>query len=468
MNSKTEATKNRVSFHRNTILLAISFALSTFHLKTSAQCDGTPTMTDARDGNVYNIIQIDGSNGPYCLGTSQCWMSENLDAGSRVAPANNMNNAGSLAANQAVANIEKYCDGGINGSAVQGDCSTRGGLYQWDEAMAYTSSVGGNGPGPQGICPTGWHIPTDNEWKCMEMNLGMTQVQTDNTFWRGTSEGDQIKNVADCFGGVNCGISGFEAFPLGGTRSEDGLFWGGITGMTWWTASTNGTDPWRRHIEIGRATIARNASLKARGYAIRCVRDNAPIPLPVELLFFDAKWLDNNYQTVELNWETASEINNSHFEIERSLDGIHFEYLKTVDRIINNTQNNHYNSLDEDPYIEGISYYRLKQVDNNGDFEYSNIEALNVPEGLSFINLYPNPMVNNATVVLTSSQDNRVLIDITNSLGQKVKSLEKNITVGFNSFNLDASKLDAGNYFIEISTSSGLYKVEREFIKSNK
>ncbi len=100
--------------------------------------------------------------------------------------------------------IEKYCYN--NDTNI---CATDGGLYQWNEMMQYSTSGG-----VQGICPTGWHLPTDSEWKTLEMALGMTQVQADLTGWRGTDQGTQLKSG---------GTSGFQAL-LAGFRNTLGSF----------------------------------------------------------------------------------------------------------------------------------------------------------------------------------------------------------------------------------------------------
>ncbi len=101
--------------------------------------------------------------------------------------------------------------------SYQGNCNILGGLYQWNEAMQYSTTAG-----VQGICPTGWHIPTDAEWQTMEMNLspGMSPAQAAATGWRGTTQGHQIKTG---------GTSGFEGlvgfvYLVGGLRRKQSLF----------------------------------------------------------------------------------------------------------------------------------------------------------------------------------------------------------------------------------------------------
>lgn len=77
--------------------------------------------------------------------------------------------------------VEKYCYGDDEANCTAND---NGGLYQWEEAMGYT-----NVDGSRGICPAGSHIPTDNEWKILEISQGMAPGISDQTGWRGNDEG---------------------------------------------------------------------------------------------------------------------------------------------------------------------------------------------------------------------------------------------------------------------------------------
>ncbi len=127
-------------------------------------------------------------------------MAENLNVGSMINGSSNQTNNGI---------IEKYCydDNTSN-------CDTYGGLYQWEEMMQYVTT-----PGAQGICPDGWHLPTDEEFKTMEMALGMSQGEADDTGWRGTDEGGKMKESGTThwyspnMGATNS--SGFTALPGG-------------------------------------------------------------------------------------------------------------------------------------------------------------------------------------------------------------------------------------------------------------
>lgn len=406
----------------------ITLVLTLFSGTILAQCDGQATFTDSRDGNVYNQVTIG----------SQCWMAENLNfstSGTFINGTINQTNNGV---------VEKYC---YNNSDAM--CTSWGGLYQWGEVMQY-STVSGS----QGICPDGWHIPTDAEWCTLENTVQPGADPGCNTFgWRG--------------GELEVGQPhGFEGQRAGYRGSGAAFLTNGTEGIVWSSSETSGSTAMARDWDVATTGSLRYNGAKDMGLSIRCVRNTAPWPLPIELLYFKANWLDQSYKQVILEWETLSESSNSHFEIERSIDAIHFEHVKSVAGVGETNENVDYSTLDNSPYQEGTSYYRLKQIDNNGDFEYSNIEALNIPEGLSFINLFPNPAVNDLNVLLTSSQEDEVTIKVVNNLGQTVREMGEIVEKGYNAIKLNVSEMDAGNYFIEIYTTSGKYKIERKFMKA--
>ena len=218
--------------------------------KASFSC-GTSTVTDV-DSKVYNTVSI---------GT-QCWMRENMmttkypdgsnitrgpvgatwdgtDHGYYAYPPNTANTA-----EESLANIQS---------------GKLGFLYQWSAAMH-----GSITQGAQGICPTGWHIPTDTEYKTLEMQLGLTQVQADATGWRGTDQGTQMKTVsATTFSGL-----------IAGLRYTDGSFVNRSTYSRFWSSSAvDASDAWYRYLHSGFATVARFDNDKAYGFSVRCVQD---------------------------------------------------------------------------------------------------------------------------------------------------------------------------------------------------
>ncbi len=126
--------------------------------------------------------------------------------------------------------------------------------------------------GAQGICPTGWHVPTDTEWKTLEMALGMTQTEADAIDWRGADQGNQLKTAADCSGGINCGSSGFLAL-LAGIRVTDGSFLFRGTSPFFWSSTESGSSAWDRDLYLLEARVTRFTLPNAFGVSVRCVKD---------------------------------------------------------------------------------------------------------------------------------------------------------------------------------------------------
>ena len=204
---------------------------------------------DLRDYQTYKTVTI---------GT-QTWMAENLNFGTRIDGATDqMDNS----------IFEKYCYGDDPAK-----CTNYGGLYQWDEMMQYVTT-----PGTQGVCPTGWHLPTDNEWKTMEMHLGMTQAQADGTSYRGTDQGSQMadNDVLWNNGALNqnaaFGSSGFAALPTG-RRYTSGAFFYQYRKAYFWSSSESGTFAWYRYLDYLDPRVNRQTLNKTYGFSVRCVRD---------------------------------------------------------------------------------------------------------------------------------------------------------------------------------------------------
>jgi len=125
--------------------------------------------------------------------------------------------------------------------------------------------------------------------------------------------------------------------------------------------------------------------------------DKIQTPLPVELISFEA---NANEDKVDLEWITASEINNDFFTIERSSDAINWEDVSKINGAGNSNQTISYYDVDYNPIV-GTSYYRLKQTDFNGEYKYSNIVPVKFIKGTSenqLINIFPNP-ANSGSIV---------------------------------------------------------------------
>lgn len=182
----------------------------------------------------------------------------------------------------------------------------------------------------------------------------------------------------------------------------------------------------------------------------------APIfPLPVELLHFKATAVGSK---TLLEWKTASELNNSHFEIERSPDAINFEKIGEMDGAGNSNIEIHYEHTDEFP-MGGINYYRLKQVDLNEAFEFSNIVSVYFEESLS-ISVFPNPASQQIFVQLKDNQ-NDLRLQIFNLTGQLL--MESMLPKGDNRAEMDVSKLPKGVYHVRIMGNQTM--LTQQFVK---
>ncbi len=127
------------------------------------------------------------------------------------------------------------------------------------------------------IAPEGWHVPTDAEWKQLEMYLGMSQAEADTYGWRGTDEGGKLKETGTThWNSPNAGAtneSGFTALP-GGWRNIDGTFYAmGDIAIFWSSTEYNSPYAWRRRLDYDNSRVRRGNSSKQDGFSVRCVRD---------------------------------------------------------------------------------------------------------------------------------------------------------------------------------------------------
>lgn len=174
-------------------------------------------------------------------------------------------------------------------------------------------------------------------------------------------------------------------------------------------------------------------------------------PLPVVLSSFDGVRIDRK---VFLNWNTASEINNSGFEIERSIDGKTFNVIGFVKGKGNSNLLNKYQFIDAE--INNISevYYRLKQIDYNKKSEYSRtIRITNDKQNnLDAISVSPNPFNNELNIQMVAATDKNILVSIYNVNGQLVYQKNESVLVGKNSITInDVSNLVSGIYFLKVN-----------------
>ena len=176
-------------------------------------------------------------------------------------------------------------------------------------------------------------------------------------------------------------------------------------------------------------------------------------PLPIELLNFSATQLDN--ESVSLDWQTATEINNDYFTIERSENGLDWNELYKIDGAGNSSDLLSYSRTDKHPLM-GLSYYRLKQTDLDGEFEYSKMISVNVID-MNNLQIFPNPTNSYITIMGKEVEFSEVIVY--NTLGQDVTELTKEIITNGKQLVIDLSELNTGFYYIKTkNTSNKVYK----------
>jgi hypothetical protein len=172
--------------------------------------------------------------------------------------------------------------------------------------------------------------------------------------------------------------------------------------------------------------------------------------VPVELISFTASVVDEH---VNLNWSTASETNNYGFEVERKTAGQEFSKIGFVGGYGTITESKSYNYVDN-TVSSGSYTYRLKQVDFDGTFEYSNEVEVDLdlaPSAYSLAQNYPNPFNPNTKIDFSLASDSKVTLRIFDILGQEVAIIvNANLGAGLHSFNFDASTLNSGVYVYTI------------------
>ena len=190
----------------------------------------TGIFTDSRDEKTYKWVKIG----------EQTWMAENLafkvDTGGCWAYDNNETNA-----------------------------LTYGYLYNWDVAML--------------VAPQGWHIPTDSEWKTLEIYLGMSQDDADIVGCRGNNQGSQLAGNEglwsddDLDQNVNFGTSGFLALPSGARNYDDGVFYRKGNLSVWWSNTDDDVNVYSRGLDDSATCVMRSGDNKLYGFSVRCIKN---------------------------------------------------------------------------------------------------------------------------------------------------------------------------------------------------
>ena len=221
-------------------------------------CPGTPTLTDV-DGNVYNTVQIG----------QQCWMKENLRT-------THYADHTEIPAGSTTSYTDPYRYAPNND---EGNVPTYGYLYNWPAVMRYFSSSSANPSGVQGICPTGWHVPSDSEWTqftdyvssqsqyvCGSDNTYIAKALAGTTGWSSSTNTCAVGNTPS---GNNA--MGFSALPAGFYGGGYGGF--GDLALFWSATEYNGSNAYYRYLSYDSSNVYWYYDDEYDGFSVRCLRD---------------------------------------------------------------------------------------------------------------------------------------------------------------------------------------------------
>ncbi|MDR0692571.1 MAG: hypothetical protein LBF69_05995, partial [Prevotellaceae bacterium] len=270
------------------------------------------TFEDPRDKKVYKIVK---------MADGKVWFAENLNYqdgltfNQQAGQANGVPYTSTANGIDAIGSF--WCPPVANATAStdKNTCNVYGALYTWETAMSedgkgvwdeanvssnyFNTGTPGNTAGAtannargggRGICPSGWHVPTELEWAQLldaVDGAAATYVNQEATGWWGEDAGVKMKSASTYMGGDpgngawadhdnrGTNASGFGAVPAGNRNTNGAQFGGRGTTVYYWSSSVGSSSgAWRRNLDYNNAQVYRNLSSRSYGFSVRCVRDN--------------------------------------------------------------------------------------------------------------------------------------------------------------------------------------------------
>lgn len=276
-----------------------------------------------------------------------------------------------------------------------------------------------------------YHInPNDSSYLVSQKDASLTYI-SECEYW--------ILNRTSGTSNVKVTLSWDDAY-LCGINNLSNLVAAKWNGLKWNDLGNGGTT-----IATGGGAISSASNISSFS-PFTLAMNNGTQPLPVELTSFSAKRINN---LVALNWQTASEFNNDYFQIEKSKDALHWDAIGKISSLGNSTQLRQYQFNDSFP-IQGINYYRLKQVDLDGSYTYSNVcnAIFDAQRGITWT-AYPNPA--GALLSIELSQ-------LTEAINYRITDLFGRVVINgkLNSLKstIDIHSIASGTYFLEVDTEN--------------
>lgn len=172
--------------------------------------------------------------------------------------------------------------------------------------------------------------------------------------------------------------------------------------------------------------------------------------MPVELVYFSAYAIAND--NVKVEWKTLSELNNDFFIVERSGDGKEFHETARIKGAGNSSKELSYSFVDENPLTSKVSYYRLKQVDYDGQYSYSPAVPVRLSgEGLELLNVFSDYTHQTATLIVNSEHEGKIPFELGDFTGRVLKKGLIHVTNGINTETIYLPGFSKGIYFLHLS-----------------
>ncbi|MCZ2356604.1 MAG: T9SS type A sorting domain-containing protein [Bacteroidia bacterium] len=265
---------------------------------------------------------------------------------------------------------------------------------------------------------------------------------------------DNGKWVIDAFNAGGASISGSDAIysPTLYPRTVTN-YCPGAAGYTVMKQPTGAGNSWNMYGTCDpTSTSARITRLNITNGFSEFGVEQSTTPLPVDFLSLTANPINNQY--IAVKWITEKEFENVGFELERSLDGHQYQKITWVDGNGTSQVQHTYGYDDKNVNANNLYYYRLKQIDSNGGFRYSNVVSAMINSNELGIQLYPNPTSGQLNIDFFTPEDDILQAKVINVLGQEVLKKQFTAKKGPQTFILDISGIAEGTYTVVLSNST--------------
>ncbi len=353
-----------------------------------------------------------------------------------------------------------------NTISVNGNLSTVDAGYVQGQFRRAVSAAGGSYGFPLGLEPAGAGAARGVQYSRLDLDAntydvitGYFEVGSDNTVVGTPLECSGY--TIDYYGGTDHGEWDYTDITASGSGIYEMFVWpqdATFSTNTVWlitkdaTISGTADDCGPSPVGLSRAGF--------NGFSKFGVAGSETFTLPIELTYIDANPIDNKF--IKVDWQTALEINNAGFELQRSENGIDFIPIAWIDAQGNKTTPTDYEYDDHDVIPGQLYFYKAKQVDFDGTESFTPIVSASIiPQSISVIvsDLIPNPASDHTQLIVDTDQDMDVNISLFDALGKLVSTQPAKIETGNNRFDINTSQLAVGTYNVILQTQ------EKRFVK---